>query len=229
MDRNDQLLLLLGHCLQANETTRSWRRLCLIFEIKKFHQFLYGRKFTLVTDHKPLLSILGPKKGIRSLAAARLQRWAMILAAYNYEIEFKPTQQYANADGLSRLPLPNCSQMAYSREPSHFNVCQIEALPVTAQSVTQATRKDPGLSKVLRYTKEGWPATVPEELKTYASRRNELTIEAGCLLWGIRMIVPKPYRKTLLKELHRDHPGVSRMKAQPHLVAWARQRHRRPG
>ena len=54
----------------------------LIFGVKKFHQYLYGRKFTLVTDHKPLLAILGPKKAIPSLAAARLQRWSIMLAAY---------------------------------------------------------------------------------------------------------------------------------------------------
>ena len=80
--------------------------LSLIFGVKKFHQYLYGRKFLLITDHKPLLAILGPKKGIPSLAAARLQRWAVLLSAYQYEIQFKLTEQHANADGLSRLPLP---------------------------------------------------------------------------------------------------------------------------
>ena len=44
--------------------------LALIFAVKKFHQYLYGRVFTLVTDHKPLLVILGPTKGIPSLAAS---------------------------------------------------------------------------------------------------------------------------------------------------------------
>ena len=38
--------------------------LSLVFGIKKFHRYLYGQKFTLVTDHKPLTTILGPKKGI---------------------------------------------------------------------------------------------------------------------------------------------------------------------
>ena len=70
--------------------------------MKKFHQYVFGRKFTLITDHKPLTTILGPK---RSLAAARLQRWALILAAHSYEIKFRPTGAHGNADGLSRLPL----------------------------------------------------------------------------------------------------------------------------
>ena len=47
--------------------------LSLIFGVRHFHAYLYGRSFTIVTDHKPLTSILGPKKGIPSLAAARLQ------------------------------------------------------------------------------------------------------------------------------------------------------------
>ena len=80
--------------------------LSIIFGVKKFHKFLYGRKFTLVTDHKPLVTILGPRSHIPTLAAARLQRWALLLAAYQYEVEFKSTDQHGNADGLSRLPLP---------------------------------------------------------------------------------------------------------------------------
>ena len=74
--------------------------LSLIFGIKKFHHYLYGRPFILVTDHKPLLTILGPKHGIPPLAAARMQRWALLLSAYTYEIEFWPTNKHGNADGL---------------------------------------------------------------------------------------------------------------------------------
>ena len=75
--------------------------LSLIFGVKKFHTYLYGRKFSLVTDHKPLTTIFGPKHGIPSLATARLQRWALILAAYNYDIKFRPTGAHVNADSLS--------------------------------------------------------------------------------------------------------------------------------
>ena len=48
--------------------------LSLVFAEKKFHQYLYGCEFILYTDHKPLTTILGPKRGIPPLAAARLQR-----------------------------------------------------------------------------------------------------------------------------------------------------------
>ena len=73
--------------------------LVIIFSIKKFHYYSYGRKFLLQTDHKPLTIILSPKMGLPALlAAARLQRWAIILSAYNYDIVFRPTKCHANAD-----------------------------------------------------------------------------------------------------------------------------------
>ena len=45
----------------------------LIYGGSKFYNYLYGRKFTLMTDHKPLKSILGSKNGVSFVAAARLQ------------------------------------------------------------------------------------------------------------------------------------------------------------
>ena len=104
----------------------------LIYGVHKFHAYLYGRKFTLITDHKPLTTILGPKKGVPAVAAARLQRWAVQLGAYNYDIEFRPTGNHGNADALSRLPLP---EGAYKRpsETSIYNIRQIEMLPLTSQ------------------------------------------------------------------------------------------------
>ena len=78
--------------------------LALIFGIKWFHTYLYGSKFTLLTDHKPLTTILGPHNAIPTLAAARLQRWAIILSAHQYNIVFRQkTEEHGNTDGLSTV------------------------------------------------------------------------------------------------------------------------------
>ena len=63
--------------------------LSIVFGVKKFHSYLYGRKFTLITDHQPLVSIFGSKTGVPPLSAARMQRWSLILAAYQYDIEYR--------------------------------------------------------------------------------------------------------------------------------------------
>ena len=78
--------------------------LSVIFGLKKFHQFLFGRKFILVTDHKALLTLFSPSKGTPAVAANRLARWALILSQYDYTIEYRKTSDHGNADALSRLP-----------------------------------------------------------------------------------------------------------------------------
>ena len=173
-----------------------------------------------MTDHKPLMAILGPKKGVPSLAAARLQRWAVLLSAYKYDIKFKSTQAHANADGLSRLPLTTNSTEGQSLEASIFNLAQINCLPVTATQVQQATRVDPCLSKVMQYARDDWPASVPEALKPYRNRHTELNVEGDCLLWGTRVIIPKKLQGSVLNELPSNHPGVSRMKSVAQSYVW---------
>ena len=156
--------------------------LSLIFGVSKFHLYLYGRHFTLITDHKPLTTILGPKKGIPPMAAARLQRWAVCLSAYSYDIQFKPTAAHSNADGLSRLPLHTVRANGPLPDPSIFNVQQLGSLPVTAMQLAATTRTDPILSRVYCYTQKGWPDKVGEEFKPFSTRKQELTVQNGCLL-----------------------------------------------
>ena len=184
--------------------------LSLIFGVKKFHQYLYGRSFTLYTDHKPLTTILGEKKGIPTLAAPRLQRWALLLSAYTYTIKYKPTQHHGNVDGLSRLPLSTASDHPL-HELNAFNIGQIEAFPVTATQLKHVTQHDPIVSRVLRYTRSGWPDSFSDALKPYYHRQSELSIEEGCLLWGSRVIVPFSLREQVLQELHCSHFRINRL------------------
>ena len=80
--------------------------LSLIVGIRKFHKYIYGRHFTLVTDHHPLTALFSPKNGVPAPAAGRLQHWALFLSSHNYEIKFRTTKAHANVGSLSRLPLP---------------------------------------------------------------------------------------------------------------------------
>lgn len=74
--------------------------LALIFGVKKFHQYLWGRKFKMVTDHKPLLTLFGEHKSLPTMAAARIQRWAIILSAYDYYIEYCPSEKHGNEHSM---------------------------------------------------------------------------------------------------------------------------------
>ena len=78
--------------------------LALIFGIKKFHQYLYGQALEIITDHKPLLGLFRENRQVPVMAAARIQRWALTLSAYEYVQKYKDGKKHCNTDGLSRLP-----------------------------------------------------------------------------------------------------------------------------
>ena len=84
--------------------------LALIFGVKKFNQYLYGRQFTLVTDHQPLCKLFGHKEEVHLLAATLMQRWALILSVYTYKILDRTT----NVQILSLVfhnQLQQCTQL----------------------------------------------------------------------------------------------------------------------
>ena len=191
----------------------------MIFGVKKFHKYVYGRSFTMVTDHKPLLSIFNPKAAVPSVTAARMQRWAMFLSAYQYTIEYKCGKSHANADFLSRLPINGNQEL---EDPSTvFQVSYVEELPVTAADVAKETIKDTTLATVYQYVMEGWPHKAQEEaLKPYYQRKNQLATDQGCLLWGLRVIIPPTLQAEMLNELHATHPGVVKMKALARSIVW---------
>ena len=47
-----------------------------------------------------------------------------------------------------------------------------------------------------------------------------MTLEANCLMWGIRAIIPAKLQQRVLSELHIDHPGISKMKSLARSYVW---------
>ena len=197
---------------ERNYSTIDKEALPMIVGVKKFHQFLYGKRFTIRTDHKPLEGLSGEKKGISSQASPRVQRWALTLAAYEYDIQYKAGAMNGNADALSRLPLPEMLEETPIPGDTIKLMELLEAIPLHSGQIRVWTRRDPVLSKVHQYALGNWPnITCPsKELQPYFNRRTEISVEDGCLLWGTRVIVPPKGRAQVLSVLHEAHPGISR-------------------
>ena len=71
--------------------------LSIVWGMKSFHVYLYGRGFTLITDHKPLTAVFHPEKGVPAMSAARLQRYALFIAGFDYKIECQTRTKHCNA------------------------------------------------------------------------------------------------------------------------------------
>ena len=78
--------------------------------------------------------------------------------------------------------------------------------------VVRETAKDPILSQLMRFVKEGWPHAFSEELKDFKKLENSLSTENGCVFYGLRVIIPSTLHNHILKLLHLGHFGMQRMK-----------------
>ena len=195
--------------------------LAIIFGLRKFYQHLYGRRFVLVTDHKPLTALFGPNKGTPPLAANRLARWALWLNQFDYSIEYRKTADHGNADALSRLPAGDDKD--FDREESGEDldiVCAIKVLslqvkPLEANTLRQETAKDPVLALVMRYVREGWPLKNIDknsDSEKFRKLQDSLSIVNGCLVHGTRVVIPESMQSKILDLLHIGHFGMERMK-----------------
>ena len=194
--------------------------LACVFGVQKFRSYLYGHHFTLQTDHKPLLTLFNENKAIPPQASGRIQRWALTLASFEYSIVCRSTSQHANADALSRLPLPDTPVETPLSGELVLMVERLQTAPISATQIAQWTRRDPCLSRVLQHIRTGWPERPDHDLRPFWVRRLELSVHNGCVLLGDRVVVPPPGRELVLVDLHGGHPGVSRMKALARSLVW---------
>ena len=192
--------------------------LSVVYAVRKFHQYLFGRNFKIYSDHKPLLGLIGESVGIPKMTAARIQRWALILSSY--ELEYKSGTKIGNADCLSRLPVdgePDCSNA-----DNGVHMLELSRAPMNSTKVKKETERDPVMSRVMDFVMKGWPdeMSASSEYEPYARRAQELSVDDGCLLWGSRVIIPPALRHQVLEELHMVHIGMSRMKALGRCYCW---------
>ncbi len=85
---------------QQNYSTSERELSAIVLAVEHFKQFLYGKRFKIITDHQPLRTLLTSDN-----MSARLARWLSRLQLFGFEIEYRPGKNHGNADGLSRLAL----------------------------------------------------------------------------------------------------------------------------
>ena len=192
--------------------------LAVYWGVCKFYQYLMGREFLLCSDHKPLSALFGEHRGIPTMAAGRLQRWALFLSGFNYKFQYIKGKDNGAANGLSRLPLSTTETAPEEHDYLNF-ICE-DKIPISADDIAKATRVDPELSKVFLYVRDGWPSEGNVNLKPYLQRANKLSIERGVLMWGYRVLIPEKFRKDLLEEMHGAHLGMNKMKAIARQYFW---------
>lgn len=91
---------------EINYPTIEKELLAIVWSVKHFRPYLYGRKFTIVTDHKPLIYLFRVKD-----PGSRLIKFRLKLEEYDYTIVHKPGKHNTNADALSRAYYPeDCLQ-----------------------------------------------------------------------------------------------------------------------
>ncbi|GFQ75855.1 uncharacterized protein K02A2.6 [Trichonephila clavata] len=163
--------------------------LSIVWAVKKFYLYLKGRRFTLITDHKPLVAICGSKRGLPVLTATRFLHYALILQSFEFDIIFRKTIEHGNADFLSRLPKTS-EELEVKDDITIFQMSQIEALPVTSKELRQETGKDIELGPLLKVLREG---------KDLQGREAQYTIEDGCILYGQRVCIPRKFQKNVLE------------------------------
>lgn len=181
--------------------------LAIVWAVKHFYMYLFGTKFTIMSDHLPLKYIFGPREKLMSKRMiTRAEAWALQLQPFQFSIEFVPGKKNI-ADIFSRLmntvdePFEENSPCFLAAVTSWNNEGDI----VSVKDVREATEKNDELQNVIKALQTGnWSS----DLIKYRAFETELNVESGILTRNQRMVIPENLRERILHCAHQGHPGA---------------------
>ena len=204
---------------QANYSNIEREALGLVHGIQRYHTYLYGTRFTALTDHKPLVDIWN-----KPLTAApqRLQRMFLILQGYDMDLQYRPGHKMTLSDTLSRFPNSNNSdRIDLDVRVDGMCVDDQDDTPITLLNFTnerqkciqKETSEDPKLRLLTQTIIQGWPDDIKqchEEIREFYNFRETLAVENGIVFKGRQVVIPKTSQKQILQQLHFSHQGIAK-------------------
>lgn len=208
-------------CYASRALTQVEKRYCqtekealaIVWACERLHHYLFGVRFTLMTDHEPLQTIYSNHK--KKPPSARIERWVLRLQSYDFQTNYVKGSLNI-ADCLSRMiPLGDSSVACESKEDTELFVRQIVVNDlvgfdaITARQVERVSDQDEELSHVRQAIARGSFDKVPVEVaKQYRPISDELCGIGRILLRGNRIVVPVSLRPKMIELGHEGHLGI---------------------
>ena len=212
--QNSKPVMFTSRALTGSERNyQNLGRECLatIWGMEKFHYFLYGKKFTLETDQKPLVSIY--KKHIVEISP-RIQR--LIVRSFPYQpfdVQYKKDMAIPLADALSRVTPTPVEEDGIPIVAVNLITSNLPVSSTGIELIHGETSKDPTLTLLRHYIHMGWPndhRMLPQELHTFWNYREDLSMENRLITKGARLLIPSTLRKKVLEQIHDRHLGIEK-------------------
>ena len=196
----------------------------IVFGVQKFRDYLVGCKFILRTDHRPLVFLFNPAKDMPQIVNSRIQRWAILLATFDFQIEHISGKRNSVADMLSRLPIED--NMKFHKPPEYIHLINsLEGLDISLKNVMYVSNRDSILKQLKEYVKFGFPSknNIDPIVAEFMHVKDDLTMLDDVLMYRNRVIIPNVMKKSVLTQLHAGHHGVQAMKNEARrYVYWPR-------
>ena len=182
--------------------------LAIVYALERFHQYTFGRRVLVHSDHKPLESIM--KKPLAS-APRRLQGMLMRLQKYDATVSYERGKNMFLADLLSRAYLPTGAKP----EDEEFEFVNMASyIPIAdprLEEIRQENQQDEVMQVLMDVILQGWPddkSAVPSLALPYFNQRDELTVQNGLIFRGERVVIPAKLRESMKTKIHSSHMGA---------------------
>lgn len=212
----------LSRKLSSNECAYSVSEkefLAVLWGAERLHQYLYGRPFTVRTDHQCLKQLL--MNGVDGGSApCRVIRWATKLLQYNFDVQYIPGKENKVADALSRVPM-NSRDSNIELFTLSLNLNKNE--PITIDELKCETSSDNTLTVLKDCILKGWPSRIsllPECIRPFWNVRHELSVVNDILFRGDRYVIPDSLTERIVLFAHEGHMGITKCKARIRELYW---------